>query len=455
MKLRDIVRQATRSDPTWVDPFTESKAQFDFAATDSSDWPIAGWSAGLQDAARLGALGAGSYSAIYRSQPSIYTVTEFLAWQVSQVGLKVYHREEDGEKTPLPESEIARLLRRPAEGLTYERLIHSLVADLCVFGNAYWLKAESKNGMERAIVPLRPQWVSPRGGGAIQASSYRVSTPGGLPTDFPAEQVLHFRRFNPDDPRIGVSPLEPLRLILAEEREAGADRVGFWANKARIGGILKHPGRMSDEAYARLQTSWKASYTGADKSNETAILEEDTDFKETSFSPKDAEFIAGRKLTLETVARALNVPVSVLGLSEHATFASQKEFHKALYQDTLGPWFAFLEGEVRRGLVSWFTDDPDVYVEFNIAEKLKGSFEEQAEALRSWVGVPPMSVNEWRARYNLPKIDDPQFDLPVMPANVAYGGVGLNGDAPMPELPDRPGQAEADEATIRLASSNG
>ena len=137
-------------------------------------------------------------------------------------------------------------------------------------------------------------------------------------------------------------------------------------------------------------------------------------------------------MTLETVARAFNVPISVLGLTDTATYASQKEFHKALYQDTLGPWLAMLEGEIVRGVVQWITDDPDVFVEFNIAEKLKGSFEEQADALRAWVGVPPMSINEWRARYNLPRIDDENFDLPDMPQNVLYGGVGGNGNEPMP-----------------------
>jgi hypothetical protein len=44
---------------------------------------------------------------------------------------------------------------------------------------------------------------------------------------------------------------------------------------------------------------------------------------------------------------------------------------------------------------------PNVYVEFNLAEKMKGSFEEQATSLQTAVGAPWMTRNEARARQNL------------------------------------------------------
>jgi hypothetical protein len=63
-----------------------------------------------------------------------------------------------------------------------------------------------------------------------------------------------------------------------------------------------------------------------------------------------------------------------------------------------------------------------VYVEFNLAAKLKGSFQEQAESLTTSIGVPYMAVNEGRARLNLPAITEPWADQPVQPLNVMYGG---------------------------------
>jgi hypothetical protein len=62
------------------------------------------------------------------------------------------------------------------------------------------------------------------------------------------------------------------------------------------------------------------------------------------------------------------------------------------------------------------------YVEFNLSDKLKGSFEEQASVGATSVGVPFVAINEQRARMNLPRLTDPKFDEPVQPLNVMYGG---------------------------------
>lgn len=415
---------------------SEAKAVFDFAASSTSSWPMASATAALLDGIKLYGNEPGSFIHIYRSQPTVYTVVEFLAWQSSQIGIKTYERKSDTNRPELNDHPASQLLGHPAPGLTYERLIHGTVADLGVFGNAYWHKMESGN--EKWLVPLPPANVEPRGGSILQAAEYVFSSRGVIQR-FAAEEIVHFRRYNPEDPRIGVSPLEPLRRILAEEAAAGANREGLWRNAARVEGIIERPppdtsGTWDDTQRKRFREDWQNMHAGDTNAGKTAILEDGMTWKPASFSPKDTEFIEGRKLTLETVARAYNIPLAVLGLTETATFASQREFHKALYQDTLAPWLKMLQGEIELGILPWVGADPGVYLEFNIAEKLAGSFEEQADALRTYVGVPIMSVKEARSKLNLPELpDDPGFDVPVKPANIIYGDAGSEGQ-PVPAV---------------------
>jgi len=80
-------------------------------------------------------------------------------------------------------------------------------------------------------------------------------------------------------------------------------------------------------------------------------------------------------------------------------------------------------------LVPDLPDTQNVYVEFNFAAKLNGSFEEQAAQLQSAVGGPYMTRNEARARLNLPMLDDGN-EL-ITPLNVALG-------APTPGDPEPP-----------------
>jgi hypothetical protein len=86
-----------------------------------------------------------------------------------------------------------------------------------------------------------------------------------------------------------------------------------------------------------------------------------------------------------------------------------------------------IEEEIGLQLVPDFDDTGRVYVEFNLAEKMKGSFEEQASSLQTSVGAPWLTRNEARARMNLPQVD--YGDTLVTPLNVLVGGQASPSDS--------------------------
>ena len=143
-------------------------------------------------------------------------------------------------------------------------------------------------------------------------------------------------------------------------------------------------------------------------------------------------------------------PASDVGILDHATFSNIKEQHKNLYQDSLGPWLKMIEEDIELQLLPDFDDSDGVYVEFNIAEKLAGSFEEQTQALQSAVGRPWMTANEARARMNLPSINGDANEL-VTPLNVLTGGQASPRDsAPDETAPEKSRQVitKADDVDI-------
>ena len=109
-------------------------------------------------------------------------------------------------------------------------------------------------------------------------------------------------------------------------------------------------------------------------------------------------------------------------------------------QDTLGPDLVDIEEELNLQLLPEFPDAGNFYFEFNIAEKLKGSFEEQAASLQTMTGGPVLTVNEGRARLNLPRMDDPDCDRLIRPLNVAIGGQASPTDSAPPPKALNPGE---------------
>ena len=392
-------------------------------------------------------------AAIYRSQPQVRTVIGFLARNIAQLGLHTFRRRDVDDRERLIEHPLAKLLKQPAPGkkLTRYQLIQRLVSDVGIYDQAYWVKARDRGtGEVLGVVPVPVARVAPLGDGWISPDGYRVTGARGQ-VEIPADDVVHFHGYNPDDLRVGLSPLEALRSVLQEEFQASLHRQQLWRNGARTSGFIQRPAgaNWSAEARARFKTEFRAVYSGVGPgAGGVPILEDGMTYVAAGLDPKAAQYIEGRKLTREEVAAAYFIPGPLIGILDHATFSNIREQHKQLYQDTLGPWLAQIQEDIALQLLPDLDPDGDVYCEFNIAEKLSGSFEEQAAQLQTSVGAPWMTRNEARGRMNLPAIDG--GDELITPLNVLVGGQASPRDsAPdaLPAAPDGGAQPASEEDT--------
>ena len=389
------------------------------------------------------------YATLYRTQPNVRTCVDFLSRNIAQLGLHVFRRVSDTDRVRLIDYPLATLLGRPmpkAMKVTTYRLIESLMGDLGVYFNAYWVKFFDDDRQPTALLRIPPPMVEVKGGMSI--TGYVVNV-GGKKFNCPPEEIVHFRGYNTDSATVGLSPLETLRRILAEEQATGAYRENFWQNAARQAGLLLRPAgaaEWSEPARARFKTEFEALFSGEVNSGKTAILEEGMTWEAGTFSPQESEYLGGKKLTREECARSYHIPLPMVGILDHATFSNITEQHKNLYQDSLGPWLEMIQQDIELQLLTDYEDSQGVYVEFNIAAKLAGSFEEQVKAMQSAVGRPWMTANEARARQNLPSMGG-DADLLVTPLNVIVGGMASPRDAgPKSEVASQKSKVKSQEA---------
>jgi HK97 family phage portal protein len=398
------------------------------------------------------------YASIWRTQPAVRTVTSFLARNVAQVGLPVFRRLSDTDRERLTDHGMARTISRPNPWTTRYRLFHSLVLDKCIFDRALWVKFRNDDpllGRQVALVRIAPSKWKPIGDDWMTPAGFTVTGSRGSIT-LPAESVVYFRGYSPDSDWQGTSPMETMRQMLAEEVASASYREKLWRNGARMEHVITRPSdapKMSPEAKDRFWARWNAQYVGDANSAKTALLEEGMDIKSMSFSARDAQYLEVKKFNLEEAARMYHVQAPMVGILDHATFSNITELHKMLYQDTLGPTFVEVEEDLELQLLPEYDDTDRVYTEFNINEKLKGSFEEQAKSMQTAVGRPWMTADEARARANLPSLGGDAERL-VTPLNVLVGGQASPSDsAPPPKALRRGGKASppADTAPTHVA----
>lgn len=353
-----------------------------------------------------------AYADIYKTQPNVRICVDFLARNIAQLGLPVYRRVSDTDRVRLAEHDLGAWLRNPSPGKTRYRLIESLVGDLGIYFNAYWLKVryDGANGRPAiGLVRLPPDEMTVTGG--LLPTGF-VWTSNGKRKELARSEVVYFNGYSPLSALEGLSPLETLRNILAEESSANAYRQGLWEHGAKHEGVIERPATAPKWTPAQKQMwreQWQA-FASSSKAGQTAILEDGMTHKSSSFSSKDSEFIEGGKLRREVCAAAYHIPQPMVGILEHATFSNIRAQHEHLYQDTLGPWLEMIQQEIEAQLLPECEDQDHVYVEFNIDAKLAGTPQDRADSLQVSTGRPWRTVNEARAIENLPRIDDPELD---------------------------------------------
>jgi HK97 family phage portal protein len=372
---------------------------------------------------QLGGWYCGSYGEMYRRQPAVRAAVDFLSRNVAQLNAKVYERIDTTDRLEVPDHPLAKLLRHPNPATTRYAHMRDTVADLAVYDRAYWIKMrQGRQFAVRRYSPAKMMVEVIETAAGMYQRVYRTST--GV--EVPRAQLVVFSGYSPDSDDEGVSPLETLRRVLSEEQAAQQNRENMWRNAARQSGFIERPleaPEWSDTARQRFRADIESTLAGGANAGRIGVLEEGMSWNGNSFSPEETSYIAGRRLTYEEVAIVYGLDPSIIGMGNE-TKANAAEYHKQAYQDVLGPWLRMLQDEIELQLLPEFEPlgTSTTYVEFNLAEKLKGSFEQQAEVLTTSVGVPIMTPNEGRARLNLPRIDDEAYDLPIQPMNVIYGG---------------------------------
>jgi HK97 family phage portal protein len=381
---------------------------------------------------------AQDYAELYRLQPNLRLVIRFLARNIAQLGLKPYRRISATEREELdPRHPLRAFLRNPTPALprptSRHAWIRSAVEDLALYDSLYVLKQRNEASGELNGIRIPPTMIGPAGESWLWPD-YFLTTGNGTPRRYENDAVMYMHGHNPADPRLGSPPAESLRRILAEEVASGEWREQYWRGAARIPGVITRPveaPKWSDTARNRWVSDWQAAYSGnGARAGETPVLEEGMEFKNTAFSAKESEYLGARRLTREETAAAYFIPPVFVGILEFANFSNINEQHKSLYSDTLGPWLDWLTEEMELQLVPEFSDVEDVYLEFNIREKLRGRFEEEASATQTATGAPWLTRNEARALSNLPRVDGGD-DL-VVPLNVLVGGQASPTDSAPP-----------------------
>lgn len=366
---------------------------------------------------------SGSRVELWRKQPALRMVTSFLADNIAQVPVHAFERDADGDRQRLDSSHaLARALKWPDRPrLTAFDLMWALVLDMCLWDRYCAQVFVDESGVVQLVRIPPTQWKFERDS-TKRPKLIKGRRADGTDFAIGLDRAVWLDGYPSDDE---TSPVESLLGILAEADMAAEYRRQLWANGGRMPGWIGRPqsATWTTEARDRFRTGWQKYAAGGVRAGSTPLLEDGMEYHELAvgITPENGEQLESRKLSIAEVANAFHIPPQMVGQDAGSSYNSVAGYREQLYSDTLGVWFQRIQGAFNARLVPQLADPDRVYVEFNVAEKLRLAFDDQARIFQAATGGPIMTRDEARERLNLPKKGGDADEL-IVPMNVTVGG---------------------------------
>lgn len=390
----------------------------------SSSWDYISRAIGLDPAAPA------SHPDTVLSASSVATrCVDLRAQMMASVPLFLFQREDDGGRQRADDQPLFRVLHDQFnESMTAFEGREFLVRSLDLSGNGYARIERNAEGEVSALHPYNPGLVSverlPSG-----RLRYKVSDPSGGTTVLLQDDMLHVRGSLGRDGITGQTPLaiarENLGLMIAQTSTA----LRLSTSGLSASGFLETAQTLEEPDRARLQQIM-SEYVGTPGAGKLMILEAGMKYNRLTWSPEDAELLASRKLSDESVARLFGIPPTSVGITDKATYSNVEQESTMLVRNALAPLAVRIEKAMASRLLTADQAAVGFYVEHDLNGLLRGDTAARFQAYATGRQWGWLSANDVRRAENMPPIEN--GDGYMQPLNMAALGSDptVNSDRP-------------------------
>ena len=311
---------------------------------------------------------------------------------------------------------------RPDVDTTKEAFWGAVIVSLLLDGNAFVRVYSNDAGEVVNLNVLNPQKVKIHRNGLGRVMFELEGEDNMLSSD----EVI----FIPDVVRPGqirgVSRVEALKenwgLAIALQNYAAK----FFGSGTQTSGIIEFPGNLNAEQAKNLQEGFDSRHKGWGRAHKTGIISGGAKYIQTSVENDKAQFLDSRRMAVEDVARAFNVPSNFLNLPGTNTYASVEQNSLMFVKYCLRPIVQKLESAFTP-LLSRVPGGNTAFIKFNLDGLLRADINTRMSAYSTGLQSGFLTINDVRKLEDLQPVQDPSADTVRVPlANVNIEAADLN-----------------------------
>ncbi len=367
--------------------------------------------------------------------PVVYACVNRISNPVAWFPLKMYRSRAAGGKALVAQGNgpgqhpfAGRIGVRPNELMSSRTVRKTTQAHALLWGNGYQEIERNRRGQAVGLYPLLPDRTRPV---KENGEFFFRSTIDGRNVTLDPNDVIHIMDQSQDG-YLGISQVamarEAVSMGLAMEAFGGK----FFANDAKSGGFLLHPGKLSAGARQNIKgpngeigrnpenpASKLDQQSGLDNAHRVKVLEEGMKFVQTTIPPEDAQFLGSREFQIAEIARIFDVPLVLLQSHEKTTSwgSGIEQLMIGFIRQTVGPWVDAWEQELNWKLFTDEEKEQGYYVKFNMNALLRGDMKTRAEFYNKIFSVGGFSPNRILQLEDEDPIG-PEGDEHFVPANM-------------------------------------
>ena len=271
----------------------------------------------------------------YRDNPTVRAC--IMAKQKAAIECPVILVNEKGEA--VENHQILALLNKPNPMQSWEKFLTQMIGSHDIAGEGDVLKIGIGQSVE--LWPLRPDWldITTFSMGLPVTCSYTPSDTYEESTvkQYQFSELMIWAEYNPLFRWRGLSPLYSAAYSIDTLNEYAKSNKAMLENGMTPSGVLWTDSEVSDTSFNRLQEQFNGKYAGAKNSGKPMILDGGLKWQGMSFSPRDMEFVSGKRLSQLDVCQVLRVPPQIIGIEGSQTFANYEQARAAFYEDEVIP----------------------------------------------------------------------------------------------------------------------
>ena len=181
---------------------------------------------------------------------AVWNAVQIIAGSVGSLPLVLYKRTADGDREAMRWHPLYRILHdEPNPDMSAMDFRETMQAHALTWGNAFAEITRNASGQVAELWPIFPSRVSLHRDG--RGLYYQVTNTNGSSSRLDQRNMLHVKGPSPDGVW-GYSVIGKARQSLGYTQAAEHFGAAFYGNATIHGGVVKHPGRLSEQAHARL-----------------------------------------------------------------------------------------------------------------------------------------------------------------------------------------------------------